>query len=165
MVVTAAAVDAELRGQLHFGAPAIDAPADQNLVVACPVLVGGVEEGDTEVDRAVNGSDGRVPIGGAVVLAHAHASQPLRGNVQVTELYAVHGCPFPFIDVLSALPLPVGTPAAYGFAGFNGRALADNAPEAMLSLVSGTAVPSGLTASVSAPLRAQDFPFVVPVKA
>ena len=46
-----------------------------------------------------------------------------------------------FPDVL---PYVIGTPASYGFAGFNGRTLADNAPEAMLSLVTGTAVPSGL---------------------
>ena len=42
------------------------------------------------------------------------------------------------------LPYAVGTPATYGFAARNGRTLADNAPEAMLSLVSGMAVPSGL---------------------
>ena len=37
-----------------------------------------------------------------------------------------------FPDVLSYV---VGTPAVYGFAARNGRTLADNAPEAMLSLV------------------------------
>ena len=46
-----------------------------------------------------------------------------------------------FPDVL---PYVIGTPASYGFAGFNGRTLADNAPEAMLSLVTGMAIPSGL---------------------
>ena len=64
-----------------------------------------------------------------------------------------------FPDVM---PYVVGTPATYSFAGFNGRTLADNAPEAMLSLVSGMAVPSGLKPSVSAHLRANDFPYVVP---
>jgi uncharacterized protein DUF4331 len=64
-----------------------------------------------------------------------------------------------FPDVL---PYVVGTPATYGFATFNGRTLADNAPEAMLSLVSGMAVPSGLKPSVSQQLRANDFPYVVP---
>lgn len=57
----------------------------------------------------------------------------------------------------------VGTPAVYGFAGRNGRTLADNAPEAMLSLVTNTAVPSGLKASVSEQLRDASFPYVVPV--
>ena len=64
-----------------------------------------------------------------------------------------------FPDVM---PYLVGTPATYGFAGFNGRALADNAPEAMLSLVTNTAVPSGLQPSVSAHLRDGAFPYVVP---
>jgi hypothetical protein len=39
------------------------------------------------------------------------------------------------------LPYIVGTPATYSFAARNGRTIA---PEAMLSLVSGMAVPSGL---------------------
>jgi hypothetical protein len=64
-----------------------------------------------------------------------------------------------FPDVL---PYVIGTPASYSFAGFNGRTQADNAPEAMLSLVAGMAVPSGLRPSVAAEQRASDFPFVVP---
>jgi hypothetical protein len=57
----------------------------------------------------------------------------------------------------------VGTPALYGFATRNGRPLADNAPEAMLSLVTNSAVPSGLRPSVSEKLRDKSFPYVVPV--
>jgi hypothetical protein len=64
-----------------------------------------------------------------------------------------------FPDVL---PYVVGTPATYSFAGRNGRALADNAPEAMLSLVTNTAVPSGLKPAVAKHLRDADFPYVVP---
>ena len=64
-----------------------------------------------------------------------------------------------FPDVL---PYVVGTPATYGFAARNGRTLADNAPEAMLSLVTNTAVPSGLKPSVTKHLRESNFPFVVP---
>jgi hypothetical protein len=44
-------------------------------------------------------------------------------------------------DVLSYV---VGTPAVYGFAARNGRTMADNAPESMLSLVTNMAGPSGL---------------------
>jgi hypothetical protein len=54
-----------------------------------------------------------------------------------------------FPDVLSY----VDTPAVYGVATRNGRPLADNAPEAMLSLVTNTAIPSGLKPSVSQQLR------------
>jgi hypothetical protein len=70
---------------------------------------------------------------------------------------AVAGELFP--DVL---PYVIGTPASYGFAGFNGRTLADNAPEAMLSLVAGTAVPSGLKPAITKHLRDGSFPYVVP---
>jgi Domain of unknown function (DUF4331) len=61
------------------------------------------------------------------------------------------------------LPYEVGTPATFGFATRNGRPRADNAPEAMLSLVAGTAVPSGLKPSVSEASRKRDFPYAVPV--
>ncbi len=64
-----------------------------------------------------------------------------------------------FPDVLAYV---VGTPATYGFAGRNGRTLADNAPEVMLSLVAGTAVPSGLKPSVARGMRDGNFPYVVP---
>jgi hypothetical protein len=64
-----------------------------------------------------------------------------------------------FPDVL---PYIVGTPATYGFAGRNGRTLADNAPEAMLSLVTNMAVPSGLKPSVAKGQRTVQFPYVVP---
>jgi hypothetical protein len=64
-----------------------------------------------------------------------------------------------FPDVL---PYVVGTPATFGFASHNGRTLADNAPEVMLSLVAGTAVPSGLKPSVASRMRDNMFPYVVP---
>ncbi len=65
-----------------------------------------------------------------------------------------------FPDVL---PYVVGTPASYGFANRHGRTLADNAPEAMLSLVTNTAVPSGLRPSVAKQLRQSAFPYVMAV--
>ncbi|MCO5994131.1 DUF4331 family protein [Actinoallomurus rhizosphaericola] len=64
-----------------------------------------------------------------------------------------------FPDVL---PYVVGTPATFGFATRNGRALADNAPEVMLSLVTGTAVLSGLTPAVASERRSGTFPYVIP---
>jgi hypothetical protein len=70
---------------------------------------------------------------------------------------AVAGELFP--DVM---PYVVGTPAGYGFVTRNGRTPADNAPEVMLSIVTNTAVPSGLTPSVSQHLRDTKFPYVVP---
>ncbi|MFF1901258.1 DUF4331 family protein [Streptomyces sp. NPDC058206] len=64
-----------------------------------------------------------------------------------------------FPDVLHYV---IATPATFGFATRNGRTQADNAPEAMLSLVTNTAVPSGLTPSVAKDQRTEDFPYVVP---
>lgn len=60
------------------------------------------------------------------------------------------------------LPYRVGTPAAFSFAGFNGRALADNAPEVMYSLVTNSAIPTGLSAASAAETRQATFPYVVP---
>ena len=60
------------------------------------------------------------------------------------------------------LPYRVGTTAAFSFAGFNGRALADNAPEVMYGLVTNSAVPTGLVAASAAETRQDKFPYVVP---
>ena len=60
------------------------------------------------------------------------------------------------------LPYVVGTPASFGFAARNGRTLADNAPEAMMSLVVGAAVPGGLKPSVAEAQRSGQFPFLTP---
>lgn len=87
----------------------------------------------------------------ATVAASGTAGNPDGyGNAVAREL---------FPDVM---PYVIGTPAAYAFASRNGRTLADNAPEVMLSLVTNTAVPSGLKASVSQELRDSKFPYVVP---
>jgi hypothetical protein len=59
------------------------------------------------------------------------------------------------------LPYVVGTPASYGFAGLNGRTLADNAPEVMFSLVLNSAVASGLGPEVAGRQRTRQFPYVV----
>jgi hypothetical protein len=64
-----------------------------------------------------------------------------------------------FPDVLSYV---IGTPASYSFAGRNGRTRADNAPEAMLSLVTNMAVPTGLTPVITSHVRDSAFPYVVP---
>ena len=60
------------------------------------------------------------------------------------------------------LPYRVGTTAAFTFAGFNGRALADNAPEVMYGLVTNSAVPTGLVAASASETRQDKFPYIVP---
>jgi hypothetical protein len=87
----------------------------------------------------------------AVVAAGGTAGDPRGyGETVARELYP---------DVL---PYVVGTPATFGFAARNGRTLADNAPEVMLSLVTGTAVPSGLTPAVGRHVRSSQFPYLIP---
>lgn len=60
------------------------------------------------------------------------------------------------------LPYRVGTSASFTFAGFNGRALADNAPEVMYGLVTNSAMPTGLMAASASETRQDKFPYVVP---
>ena len=60
------------------------------------------------------------------------------------------------------LPYQVGTTAAFTFAGFNGRALADNAPEVMYGLVANSALPTGLEAASASETRQDKFPYIVP---
>jgi hypothetical protein len=87
----------------------------------------------------------------AVVAASGTSADPQGyGKIVAQEL---------FPDVLSYV---VGTPASYSFAARNGRTLADNAPEAMLSLVVNTAVASGMHDSVARQFRDANFPYVVP---
>jgi hypothetical protein len=56
------------------------------------------------------------------------------------------------------LPYVIGTEASFGFAGINGRFLSDNAPEVMFSLVTNTAVSTGLDSKAS--VVTATFPFV-----
>lgn len=60
------------------------------------------------------------------------------------------------------LPYRVGTPAIFGFTDFNGRALGDNAAEVVFSLLTNSAVNTGLPPAVTAHSRTNVFPYVVP---
>ncbi len=57
----------------------------------------------------------------------------------------------------------VGSPAVFGFARFNGRRLADNAPEVVFSLATNSAVTTGLRATDVRRSQAL-FPFVIPAE-
>ncbi len=60
------------------------------------------------------------------------------------------------------LPYQIGSEAGFGFGGFNGRMLADNAAETMFSLAANAAVSTGLTSHTAAETRTGGFPYVVP---
>ena len=75
---------AELGGQLHLVAAAGDRLADELLVVAGAVHVGGVEERHAEVERAVDRRDRLGLVGWAVELGHPHAAEADGGHGQVS---------------------------------------------------------------------------------
>jgi hypothetical protein len=58
------------------------------------------------------------------------------------------------------LPYQLGTPASYGFAGHNGRALTDNAAAVMFSLVTNSALSSGLSSAPRPATLRDRFPYV-----
>ncbi|MGP4018467.1 hypothetical protein [Saccharopolyspora sp. 5N708] len=60
----------------------------------------------------------------------------------------------------NVLPYTVGTPAAYGFAEWNGRSLTDNAPDVMFSLATNTPFTIGLTKESVAAKPTRTFPYV-----
>lgn len=60
------------------------------------------------------------------------------------------------------LPYEIGTPTRLDAEMINGRAFIDNAPQVMLSLVTGTTVDTGLTADAAADNRTSSFPYVLP---
>ncbi|GAA4196674.1 hypothetical protein GCM10022252_44400 [Streptosporangium oxazolinicum] len=60
----------------------------------------------------------------------------------------------------NVLPYTVGTPAVYGFAGWNGRSLTDNAPDVMFSFATNTAFTIGLGSDSVAARPTRTFPYV-----
>jgi hypothetical protein len=60
----------------------------------------------------------------------------------------------------NVLPYIVGTPAAFGFASWNGRSLTDNAPEVMFSIASNTPVSLGIGKESVTAKPSKTFPYV-----
>ncbi|HVM91576.1 MAG TPA: DUF4331 family protein [Terriglobales bacterium] len=58
------------------------------------------------------------------------------------------------------LPYEVGTPAAFGFAGWNGRSLIDNAPDVMFSLAANTPIRLGIGKESVTSKPSKVFPYV-----
>src|SRR5437867_669370 len=75
-----AAHDAELGGDDDLVAPAADPAPDELLVGVGAVHVGGVEEVDAEVERAVDGRDRFAVVVRAVELRHPHAAEADGGD-------------------------------------------------------------------------------------
>ena len=73
---------AELGGQDRTLAPVAKGAADQFLVRALPIHVGGVDEIGAQFDGAVDGGDGPVVVRRAIDRRHGHAAQPHGRNLQ-----------------------------------------------------------------------------------
>jgi hypothetical protein len=61
------------------------------------------------------------------------------------------------------LPYTIGTPAVFGFAGWNGRSLTDNAPDVMFSFASNSPVGLGIGKESVTAKPSQAWPYVPPV--
>ncbi|GII33807.1 DUF4331 family protein [Planotetraspora mira] len=81
------------------------------------------------------------------------------GTAENPEAYArtVVGRIFP-----NVLPYTVGTPASFGFAGWNGRSLTDNAPDVMFSFAGNTPVTLGITKESVTAKPTRNFPYLPP---
>ena len=101
--------ESELRGEHDLVAAALQGPADELLVGVGAVDLGGVDEGDAEVERPVDGADGLGVVGASAGVGggHAHRAEADPGNLQLAELRRAH-------DVLLSLSDGVSSP---GWAG------------------------------------------------
>ena len=84
---------AELRREDDVVAAVLDRPADELLVGEGAVDLGGVDERDAEVERAVDGAD-RLGVVGAragVRAGHAHAAEADASDVEGSEVDVLHG--------------------------------------------------------------------------
>jgi hypothetical protein len=60
----------------------------------------------------------------------------------------------------NVLPYTVGTPAAFGFAEWNGRSLTDNAPDVMFTIASNTPIRLGIGRESVPSKPSKTFPYV-----
>ena len=83
---------AELRRHHHLVTAAPDGPPDQFLVEEGAVDLGGVEVGDTQIQRPVDGADrlGVAAFTGVVVAGHRHGAQADPGDVQLAKRDVFH---------------------------------------------------------------------------
>ena len=89
-LVLRVAHDAALGREDDLRAPPPDGLPHQLLVREWPVHVGGVEQRDAQVERAVDGGDRLRFVRRPVELAHAHAPEAEGGDLERAELACFH---------------------------------------------------------------------------
>lgn len=82
------------------------------------------------------------------------------GTSEDPEGYAVRVAHRFFPNIL---PYVVGTPATFGFAGWNGRSLTDNAPDVMFSLAANTPITLGIGKESVTRKPTGTFPYMPPI--
>ena len=101
-------------------------------------------------DFATHGARGSKAIAG-VVAAYGTSVDPAGYGEAVAHRF------FPNI-----LPYVVGTSATFGFGGWNGRSLTDNAPDVMFSLAANTPITLGIGRESVTPKPIDHFPYMPP---
>jgi hypothetical protein len=90
VVAVGLAHDAELRRHDDALSTPGDRPADEFLVGADAIDVGGVEQRDAAVERPVDGGDRLVFVAPAVEFRHAHAAETDGGRFELAEPTLLH---------------------------------------------------------------------------
>ena len=104
---------AELRGEHHAVAPSAQRLAEQRLVVAPAIHVGGIQKVHAEVERALNHTDGLRVVARAVRARHRHASEADRADLERATAQPPsldHGCPSVALRVRGMVTRRIVTP-------------------------------------------------------
>jgi hypothetical protein len=103
------------------------------------------------VDDRANYGEGFATLVAGVAAAEGTANDPLAYGNSVADMLLP--------DVLQ---YQIGSSAVFGFAVRNGRALTDNVPDVLFSLIANRAISSGLTKRHAAGTPSPRFPYVPP---
>jgi len=94
---------------------------------------------------------------GAAVIKAVAGAVGANGTAEDPQAYAETVAHRFFPNIL---PYEIGTPAIFGFAGWNGRSLTDNAPDVMFSLAANTPVGLGIGKESVTSKPSKKFPYV-----
>src|SRR5205085_8739239 len=108
------AQDSELRRDDNAMAFAANSASEQLLIRVRTINVGGIEESNSKVDRAVDRGERFRIVAVAIKFRHAHAAESDRGNNRsaASKFFLFHGCP---IQVLGAITSQRSRMALYSF--------------------------------------------------
>ena len=100
-----------------------------------------------------------------------HGERVTKAIAEVVAAYGTAEDPHAYAEKLAhrffpnILPYEIRTPAAFSFAGWNGRSLIDNAPDVMFSLAANTPIRLGIGKESVTSKPSPEFPYVPAVTA